>query len=307
MYDLIIIGAGPAGLTAGIYAGRYRLKTLILERFSIGGQIILSPTIENFPGFPGGVTTEELIRRMKEQVEDLHVPLITGEALNISLDQDAAPPAYTVKTAGESYQARCVLIAVGAQPKQLGVAAEGRLTGRGISYCATCDGPLFKNKDVVVVGGGDRALEEALFLSAYAKTVTLIHRRQQLRGSKILEEKARGNEKIRFILDTVISDIEGRERVESARLQNVQTKEVSSYPCQGVFIFVGIKPNTDCVKNILSVDNDGFIITDRNMMTQRPGIFACGDCCRKYLYQVVTACGEAASGVHAAHNYLLNL
>jgi thioredoxin reductase (NADPH) len=307
MHDLIIIGAGPAGLTAGIYAGRYRLKTLILEKFSVGGQIILSPTIENFPGFPGGVATEELIRRMREQVEELEVPIVIGEAQNISLDQKSVPPIFTVKTAEEAYTAKCVLIATGAHPKQLGVSAEGRLVGRGVSYCATCDGPLFKNKDVVAVGGGDRALEEALFLSTYAKTVTVVHLRQQLRGSKILEEKARGNEKIRFILDTVIRDIEGRERVEAVQLQNVQTKEVFSYSCQGVFIFVGIQPNTECVKNILPTDSAGFIITDQNMMTQQAGIFACGDCCRKHLYQVVTACGEAASCVHAAHNYLLNL
>lgn len=301
MYDLIIIGAGPAGLTAGLYAGRFRLHTLILEKICVGGQIITSPSIENFPGFPGGIPTEELIAKLKKQVENVDVEIKMEEAYEL-----IAGSTYKIKTIEEIYEARTVIIASGAQPKKLSVNGEDRLVGRGVSYCATCDAPLFRNKQVVVVGGGDKAVEEAVFLANYAEKVTIIHRRQELRASKILEEKAEQNTKINFLLDTIIEEINGENRVETVNIKNIKTNQTSSFSCQGIFIFVGIKPNTEFVKNILSLNQAGFIITDQFLTTSRVGIFACGDCREKSLYQVITGCSEGAVAADSAHKYLLN-
>ncbi|MDI6758966.1 MAG: thioredoxin-disulfide reductase [Candidatus Omnitrophota bacterium] len=303
MYDLIIIGAGPAGLSAGLYAGRFRLNTLILERVSAGGQIILSSTIENYPGFPAGISTTELIERFKKQTEDVGVKIEYSEVLEISLGKDQI---YNIKTSEGSFDTRSVIIAAGAQSKRLGVEGEERFLGRGVSYCATCDGPLFKNKDVVVVGGGDRAIEEALFLSSYAAKVTIIHRRQELRASKILEEKARQNLKINFVLKSVIEKIIGSDRVEGVVIKNRETIAESILSCHGLFIFVGLVPDTQFLKNLLHLDESGFIITDENMASSKEGIFASGDCRKKGLYQVITACAEGAIATNSVHNYLMN-
>jgi thioredoxin reductase (NADPH) len=294
LYDLIIIGAGPAGLTAGLYAGRYRLKTLILEKMVIGGQILSSPTIENFPGFPGGISTQELIERLKKQIDDLGINIEIEEVLAIIASADLKNPIYKIRTENKVYETKSIIIAVGAQPKSLGVKGEDKLVGRGISYCGTCDGPLFRDKEIVVVGGGDRAIEEAIFLSNYAKRVTLIHRRNQLRASKILEEKIRQNPKINFILESIVEEIIGEEKVEAIKIKDLKTNSISTFPCQGIFIFVGIKPNTDFLKNQLALDEVGFIITDEDLKTSCAGIFACGDCRKKSLYQVITACSEGA-------------
>jgi thioredoxin reductase (NADPH) len=305
MYDLIIIGAGPAGLTASLYAGRYRLNTLVLEKLAVGGQIILSSTIENFPGFPGGIATEELIERFKKQSDELGIKITMQEAGEINFTLQAGSPLYNITTKEASYQARSLIIASGAQPKRLGVEGEERLTGRGVSYCATCDGPLFKNKEVVVVGGGDKAIEEALFLTEYASSVCVIHRRDTLRASKILEEKARANKKIRFLLDTVVEKIEGSDSVEAVKIKNVKTEGLSLFNCQGVFIFVGIQPNTDFLKQKLKMDGKGFIVTDQDLQTSEKGVFACGDCRKKSLYQVINACAEGAVAAASAQRYLL--
>ncbi len=302
MHDLIIIGAGPAGLTAGIYAGRYRLDTLILEKMSVGGQIILSETIENFPGFPDGLTTQELMDRFKKQLDNIAVPLENEEVTEVLAAQDGS---YTVKTPKKSHETKTIIIATGAQAKRLEVAGEERLIGRGVSYCATCDGPLFRNKEVAVVGGGDRAVEEALFLARYAQKVSLIHRRQELRASRILQERAGKENKIKFVLDSVIEEIIGRDRVEAVKIKNVKSGSEYNLSCQGVFVSVGIKPNTVFLKNLLHTDQAGFIMTDQEFRTSREGIFACGDCCKKGLYQVVTACGEGASAADAVHRHLL--
>jgi len=195
MHDLVIIGAGPAGLTAGLYAGRFRIDTLILERASPGGQIILSSVIENYPGFPGGISTQELAERMKKQVQDLGINIENQEVLQINPNQESKYITYNVKTADASYETKSIIIATGAQAKRLGVEGEGKFFGRGVSYCGTCDGPLFRNKEVVVVGAGDRAIEEAIFLSRYASRVSVVHRRSELRASKILVESAKNNTK----------------------------------------------------------------------------------------------------------------
>ncbi len=304
MHDLIIIGAGPAGLTAALYAGRYRLNVLVLEKIIPGGQIILSHTIENFPGFPGGISTHELIDNFKKQVEELGVKIESDEVVEIIPDNKAKT--YCVKTNSNSYPTKAIIISSGAQAKRLGVGGEEKFIGRGISYCGTCDGAFFKDKEIVVVGGGDRAIEDALFLTRYARKVNLIHRRNQLRASKILEEKAKKEPKINLILEAVIEEIKGRDLVEAVRIKDVKTNLVSELHCQGVFIFVGIKPNTDFIGNMLHKDTSGFIIVTQEMQTSLSGVFACGDCCKKNLYQVINACGEAAVAAHSAHLYLLN-
>lgn len=305
MYDLIIIGAGPAGLTAGLYAGRYRLNALILEKDGIGGQIILSSSIENFPGFPGGIATQELIDRFKKQVDELGITIAIEKVLELSANFKLRPPVYNIKTADKSYQAKSIIIASGAQPKKLGVEGEDRFIGRGVSYCGTCDGPLFKGKDVVVIGAGDRAVEEAIFLSGYARGVNLIHRRAELRASRILQEKAGNNPKIKFTLDSIVEEIIGQDKVQAVKIKNVRTGAADSFLCQGVFIFVGIKPNTGFLGNQLKTDELGFIITDEEMRTAYEGMFACGDCRKKGLYQVITACGEGAVAAASVHKYLL--
>lgn len=304
MHDLVIIGAGPAGLTAGLYAGRYRLNTVILEKMSVGGQILLSPKIENFPGFPGGVSPTELIEKIKEQIKELGVDIEMEEVTKVCLDLQAKEPAFEIITRNKTYQARSVILAIGARPKRLGVTGEDRLTGKGISYCATCDGPLFKDKDVVVIGGGDKALEEAIFLADYAKKVTVIHRRNQLRACAILQEKAHSNPRIVFLLESIAEEVKGREMVEAVSVKNISTNIMSNLTCQGVFIFVGIKPETDFLKDLLKLDELGFIITDQELKTSQRGAFACGDCSRKSLYQVVTACSDGAIAAASAHNYL---
>lgn len=307
MHDLIIIGAGPAGLTAGLYAGRFKLKAMILEKISIGGQIISSPWIDNYPGFPGGLSTQDLIERLKLQVDSVGVAIEMEEALQIIPVSESKIPLYKVKAHDKTYETKTIIIASGAQPKRLGVEGENKLIGRGVSYCGTCDAPLFKNKEVVVIGGGDRAVEEAIFLTSYASKVTIVHRRQEFRASKTLEEKVKANPKIHFILDSAAEEITGEIIVDSVKIRNCKTDAITRLSCQGVFIFVGIKPNTEFLKNLLNTNNHGFIITDQTLKTSRDGIYACGDCLEKSLYQVVNACSDGAVAVDSAHKYLLLL
>lgn len=306
MYDLIIIGAGPAGLTAGVYAGRFRLNTLILEKINIGGQIILSPTIENFPGFPGGISTQELVDRFKKQIDELNIKVEIEEVLEVMPSFKLKTPIYNIKTQDKSYETKSVIISTGAQSKRLGIEGEDRLIGRGVSYCGSCDGPLFRDKEIVVMGGGDRAIEETIFLSGYARKVTIIHRRSSLRASKILEERAYQNPKINFILDSVIEEIVGQDKVEAVKVKNIKTDSISDLHCEGVFIFVGIKPNTTFLNNQLEMDEAGFIITDQDLKTSWDGVFACGDCRKKSLYQVINACGEGAVAADSAYKYIVS-
>lgn len=303
MRDLVIIGAGPAGLTAGLYAGRFKLDTLILEKLSCGGQILLSPSIENYPGFPEGVSTSELIDRFKQQAQGLGISIEDQEVLEVI----PKGKFFQVRTQEEVLEARAVIVASGARAKRLGVKGEDKLIGRGVSYCGTCDGPLFKDKAVVVVGGGDRAIEDALFLSGYAASVSLVHRRDAFRAASILVDKLKSNPKIKLVLGSVIEEIAGEGKVDGVRVKDVKTLKESSVKCDGVFIFVGIIPDTDFVKKILDRDEFGFIITDQAMRASSPGVFACGDCVKKSLYQVVNACGEGAVAADSAHKYLMNL
>lgn len=303
MHDLIIIGAGPAGLAAGLYAGRFRMNTLILEKMAPGGQIILSLSIDNYPGFPGGIPTSELIDKLKAQVDELGIKIEDREVLEIKPDREIH--GFKIETSQGNLQTKAIIIASGAVSKRLDVQGEDKFIGRGVSYCGTCDAPLFRDKEVVAVGGGDKAIEEAIHLANFAKRVSIVHRRSEFRASKILEEKARNNPKINFILDSVIEEIVGENKVSSVKIKNVKTNTSVDFPCDGVFIFVGIKPSTSFLKNFLEMDEHGFIIVDLEMRTSHTGVFAAGDCCKKGLYQVITACGEGATAADSAHKYLL--
>jgi thioredoxin reductase (NADPH) len=306
MRDLIIIGAGPAGLTAGLYSGRYRMDAVILEKLTPGGQIMLSADIHNFPGFPGGIATPELIGRMKKQVDDVGVKIEEAEVTGIESVVDGGRTVFTVRCADKALAAKTVIIATGATWKHLGIPGEEKLTGRGVSYCGTCDGPLFRNKDIVVVGGGDHALEDALYLTSYASSIQLVHRRREFRAAKILEEKVRANPKITLVLDSVVEEITGAAKVESVRIKNLTTGAASVKPCQGVFIFVGIGPSAGFARDIVKTDPAGFILTDDAMQTSVPGLYAAGDSRHKSLYQVINGCGDGAVAAHAAHSYLIN-
>lgn len=306
-YDVIIIGGGPAGLTAAIYASRARLKTLLIENLSLPSQLILADHIENYPGFPEGINGFSLMGKFKNQAEKFGTEFMTGEVKSIKKYKDHDVFDWQVDLEDKSLHALSVIIASGAMPKNLNTPGEDKLRGKGVSYCGTCDGALFKDKNVVVIGGGDTAIEEALFLTKFAKLVTVIHRRSGLRATKILQERAFVNKKIEFIWDSVVSGISGSDRVSAVRIKNIKTNRETDFFCDGVFIFVGYMPNTDFIKDVIKLDKDGYIIADSEMKTNIPGIFACGDSCRKILRQVVTACGDGATSAFSCQHYLEEL
>lgn len=303
-YDVIIIGGGPSGLTAGIYTSRARLKTLLIESFSIPGQAVTADHIENYPGFPDGISGFELIEKFKKQAEKFGTEFIAGEVKDVKEYKEGSKAGWKIEIEDKSYTALSVIIATGASPKKLNLPGEDKLKAKGVSYCATCDGALFKDKEVVVAGGGDTALEEALFLTRFVKKVTVIHRRDALRATKILQERAFSNKKIGFIWNSLISEILGDSKVRGVKLKNVKTGSTTDFPCDGVFIFVGYTPNTGFLKDLVQLDQDGYIITDDNCTTSKIGIFACGDCRKKLLRQVVTACGDGATAAFACQHYL---
>ncbi len=300
MYDLLIVGAGPAGLTAALYAGRSRLKTLVLEKIGVGGKILMTEVIENFPGFVDGIHTADLIKRMEGQIRKLGVNIALEEVLEIDCKLKS------VKTNAATHLADAIIIATGAHPRKLGVPGEDKLTGRGVSYCATCDGPLYRDKFVVIVGGGNAMAEEALYLTRFAKSVNIIHRRDQLRASPILQEKLKENKKINFTLSSVITEIIGSGKVEAMKIKDLNTSQEKIIPCDGIFIYVGFIPDTVFLKDKLKLDEAGFIITGQDLATSQEGIFACGDCRSKTLYQVITACGDGAVAADSAYKYLAN-
>ncbi len=300
VYDLIIIGGGPAGLTAALYAGRSRLNTLVFEKMAVGGRILMSETIENYPGFTGGVSTLKLMGQLENQVKELGVKFISDEVL----DLDCATKMVT--TAAGAYQSRTVIIASGAAPRKLNVPGEKQYTGRGVSYCATCDAPFFKDKKVVIIGGGNAVAEEAIYLSRFASTVNVIHRRADLRAAAILQERLRKNEKISFILNSVVTQIKGAVKVEAVTVKDLLSGKESDFSCDGVFIYIGYEPETVFLKNKLQLDEGGFVLADENMATSQEGIFACGDCRKKSLYQVINACGDGAVAADSAYKFIAN-
>jgi len=302
-YDVIIIGAGPAGLASGLYAGRARLKTLILEKLLPGGQVLLTEKIENYPGFSGEAASFDLVANMQKQAKDLGVDIYTGQVVGITKDGRL----WHIKTDSKEYKAGAVIVAVGSVPQKLGLKKEELLTGKGISYCATCDGPLYRGKVVAVIGGGDTAVEEALFLSRFADKVFLIHRRERLRAAEILGQRAKANKKIIFCWDSIVDKIVGDEKLEGLILENVKDKTKKEIACDGVFIYVGRSPDTRFLKDLVEADEHGHIITDERMRTRQAGMFAAGDCRRKILRQVVTAASDGAIAAFCAQQYLENI
>lgn len=297
MYDLIIIGAGPAGLTAAIYAQRMRLKTILLEREMVGGQIARSDLIENYPGFPS-ISGMELMRKFEEHALGLGLEIRLASVENIAPEGSGK----VVKTSAGELRAKAVIVATGANPKRLGAAGEKEFFGKGVSYCATCDGPFFKGQRVVVAGGGDTAVKEAVFLSKLAKKVYVVHRRDQLRAEKILEEKALSTPNMEILWSHILKEIKGSKVVEGVVLVDLKTKREKEVPAEGVFIFVGVNPATDFVD--VEKDERGFIKTDMTMETSVKGIFAAGDCRITPLRQVSTAVGDGAIAAYSAEGYI---
>ncbi|GLI51048.1 thioredoxin reductase [Tepidanaerobacter syntrophicus] len=301
IFDVAIIGAGPAGLSAGLYAARAKLSTIIIEKMYPGGQAAMTYRIENYPGFSDGIGGAELAEAMKSQAERFGAKILNNGAVkivkkdnifNIILDND------------DNVEAKTVILAAGASAKKLGVKGEIEFTGRGVSYCATCDGAFYANKTVAVVGGGDTAIEEALFLTRFASKVYVIHRRNQLRATKILQERAFQNSKISFIWDSVVDEIRGKDTVNELVVKNVKTGELESISVDGIFVAIGQTPLTDFVKDIISLDNQGYIITNEHLMTNVPGIFAAGDIRQKPLRQVITAASDGAVAAVEAGRFI---
>ncbi len=298
MYDLIIIGGGPAGLTAGIYAKRARLDTVLLERELIGGQIALSDVIENYPGFPS-ISGMELMQKFEEQARGFGLEIKMTEVLTIEDKGDRK----VVKTSDGELECKAVIVATGAKPKKLGVPGESELIGKGVSYCATCDGPFFKGQDVLVVGGGDTAVKEGVYLSKIAKKVHVVHRRDKLRAEKILQEKLLAADNVELHWSHVLKELKaGKTGLESAIIEDLKRGETSNIDVHGAFIFVGTNPTTDFVD--VDKDERGFIKVNDRMESSVPGIFAAGDCRTTPLLQVATAVGDAAIAAFVAESYI---
>jgi thioredoxin reductase (NADPH) len=302
VYDVIIIGAGPAGMTAAVYAARANLDTLMLERGVPGGQMANTEEIENYPGFDH-ILGPDLANKMLEHAKKFGARYQFGEVKKI-VD---GHPYKKVVTGKETYLAKAVIIASGAEHRKLGVPGEDRLSGRGVSYCAVCDGAFFRDKELVVVGGGDSAVEEGVFLTKFASKVTIVHRRDQLRAQKILQERAFKNEKVDFIWDTVVEEIVGDDKVTGVKLYNRKTGERREFPCDGVFIYIGMDPLTDWVRDLGITNDAGYIETDERMRTRLKGIFAAGDVREKTLRQVVTATSDGSIAAMEAQQYIEEL
>lgn len=298
IYDVIIIGGGPAGLTAAIYSSRARLETLLIEKAGCGGQIAITDWLENYPGFNGGINGFDLAMKLEAQAKDFGTSIIYDEVVNI---EDGAVK--KVITANAVYEAKTVIVSAGTKVKQMGIDGEEAFIGRGISSCATCDAPFFRDKNVIVVGGGDSAVQEAIFLAKFAKTVTIIHRRDQLRAAKILQERMLSYPNISVMYDTVPLAVSGADKIEKIKVSNVKTGLQQEIQIDGVFVFIGLLPNTLPFSN-LHLDEAGYIITDENMNTSIPGIFACGDIRKKQLRQIVTAASDGAQAAISAQNYI---
>jgi len=299
-YDVIIIGGGPAGLSAGLYASRARLTSLLIERGLVGGLITESELVENFPGFPEGISGLELGQLMHQQATKYGLETLLAEATGIELSGKQK----VVKTTKGDFIAKAVIIASGSERLKLGIPGEEEFTGKGVSYCATCDAAFFRELPVAVVGGGDTAIIEALHLSKFASKVTVIHRRHQLRATRILQEKASSEPKVEFQWDSIVEEIEGRDSVKRIRLRQVKTGEKSALDVAGVFISVGIKPNTAYLKGTLALDAAGFIITNERMETETPGIFAAGDVRYHSARQAITAAGDGATAAIYAEKFI---
>lgn len=299
-YDLVIIGGGPAGLAAGLYAARARLRTVMIEKIVPGGQVVTTDWVENYPGFPEGISGPDLVQKMTEQVKRFNLNMETNEVS----DLDFSEPIKTIALNDKTITTHTIIIATGASPRKLGISGEEAFWGKGVSTCATCDGPFYRDRAVVAVGGGDTAVQESLFLTKFARKIYLIHRRDQLRATAILQERALANDKIEFISDSVLTGISGLTHVEKVSVKNLKTGDVRELSVDGCFIWVGILPNTSFLPKDIKVDKQGFIIVDSNMQTSIPGVYAAGDVRSTPLRQIATAVGDGAIATFSAEHYL---
>ena len=302
MHDVAIMGSGPAGLTAAIYAARANLSTLVFTGDSLGGQIATTYDVENYPGFEE-ITGPDLTQRMQGQAERFGAEIVYDQITEV--DFEGSP--FTLTGRSDTYTARAVIVATGASPRLLGIPGEEELWGRGVSVCATCDGAFFKDQPVAVVGGGDSALQEGLFLTRFASEVTVIHRRDQLRAGPYLQDRARAEPKIDFVWDTVVTGVQGDQAVQSLRVKNVRTGEESDFPTEGLFIFIGHDPNTEIFKGKLEMDDDGYIISSRQMHTNVEGVFVAGEAQDHYFRQAITSAGEGCQAAMEAEKFIARL
>lgn len=300
MYDIIIIGGGPTGLNAGLYAGRAGLKALIIEKLFSGGQAATTYEVDNYLGFVSSISGPDLVMKMEEHAKKFGAEIIHETVESVEL----SGPVKTVKTPQNSYQARVVILAMGAQPKKLGVTGEAEFSGRGVSYCATCDGNFYRHQPVMVVGGGDTALEDALYLSNICKTVYLVHRRDSFRGAKTLSDAVRANPNIQLVLNAQVERLEGEKMLHAAYVRKNGADAAEKFEISGIFIAVGADPSSDLVRGMVDMDENGYIITDEDMRTSLPGVLAAGDIRQKKLRQIITAASDGAVAIYTAQGYL---
>jgi thioredoxin reductase (NADPH) len=302
-YDVVIIGGGPAGLTAGMYAARAALRVLAIAGETTVSQVTVTDLIENYPGIPEGINGFDLAERLKTQAVQFGLKTASGDVTAVVRKKWGDRDGWEIAAGGMHYGALAVIVATGAIWRRLGAPGEERFIGKGVSFCATCDGPFYRNREVAVVGGGDTAIQEAIYLTRFAKKVTVIHRRDRLRATAILQKRAQENPKIAFAWNSVVESIDGLDLVQWVRLKDVKTGALRELPADGVFIFVGLTPNTAPFQGLIALDQGGYVQVDASMQTSVPGIFACGDCTAKRLRQVVTACGDGATAAFSAQLY----
>ncbi|MCK4411113.1 thioredoxin-disulfide reductase [Candidatus Bipolaricaulota bacterium] len=298
-YEVVIIGGGPAGLTAGLYASRAGLKSLLVERGALGGQMMNTTLVENYPGFPEGISGSELGSLMRRQAAKYGLEVVTAEVTSLTKGQP-----HSISTTEGNFEASAIIIAAGSEYRKLGVVGEKRLSGRGVSYCATCDGFFFRNREIAVVGGGDTAITDALELAQYAKKVYVIHRRDQLRAGQVLQQRAFAHSKLEFVWSMVVEEVLGEKTVDGLKLRDVKTGQESILKVGGVFIAIGFTPNSRSFSNILELGNSGYIITDERRATSAPGVFAAGDIRQNSLRQIGTAVGDGVTAAISAFKYL---
>jgi len=302
MHDVAIIGSGPAGLTAAIYTSRAGLETVVFEGMAPGGQLMITTEVENFPAFPEGIQGPELMSRMKQQAEKFGGEIVSGEVTEVEFGSQP----FSIRVGSKEFEARAVIIATGSSSRWLGLESEQKLRGKGVSACATCDGFFFKDKEIAVVGGGDAAIEEATFLTRFASKVTVIHRRDELRASKAMREKAHSNKKIEFAWDSVVEDIldVGKNKVTAVVLKNVKTNETRELPVEGVFVAIGHEPATDVFKGKVELDDHGYVVVKDNTRTSVPGVFAAGDVKDPLYRQAISAAGSGCMAAIDAFKFL---
>ncbi len=298
--NVIIIGSGPAGLTAAIYTSRADLNPLMIEGYQAGGQLMLTTEVENFPGYPNGIQGPEMMADLRKQAERFGTRFLTKDVTRVNFSKKP----FVVEVGSEKFETKSIIISTGASARLIGLPNEKRLMGKGVTTCATCDGAFFRNMEIAVVGGGDSAMEEANFLTRFCSKVTVIHRRDQLRASKIMQDRAFANPKIKFIWDTAVTDVIGEKEVEGLKLKNLKTGEPSTFKAAGLFVAIGHDPNTQLFKGQIEMDKNGYILTKEGMKTNIPGVFACGDVQDHVYRQAITAAGTGCMAAIDAEKYL---